>query len=136
MLKILQKMILLLSLKLKINLDAISISALAFLFLGPASAIYLFSTDFLSILFTDKGKSSFVYIVILGVFGTSFAVVIFNKLIQDSSAIFASSVTYLIPIVALLWGVFDEENITIYYLAGVVIILSGVYLVNRDPNRG
>ncbi|MAW21241.1 MAG: hypothetical protein CMD16_02455 [Flavobacteriales bacterium] len=118
------------------DLDAISISALAFLFLGPASAIYLFSTDFLSILFTDKGKSSFVYIVILGVFGTSFAVVIFNKLIQDSSAIFASSVTYLIPIVALLWGVFDEENITIYYLAGVVIILSGVYLVNRDPNKG
>ena len=59
------------------------------------------------------------------------AVVIFNKLVKDSSAIFASSVTYLIPIVALLWGVFDGENITIYHLAGVSVILSGVYLVNK-----
>ena len=114
------------------DLDAISISALAFLFLGPTSAIYIFSTDFLSILVTDQGKLSFLYIVILGVVGTSFAVVIFNKLIQDSSAIFASSVTYLIPIVALSWGFFDGENISIYYLAGVTIILSGVYLVNSD----
>jgi len=69
--------------------------------------------------------------VILAVIGTSLAVVIFNKLVKDSSAIFASSVTYLIPIVALLWGVFDGENITIYHLAGVTVILSGVYLVNK-----
>ena len=113
------------------DLDAISISALAFLFLGPASGIYVFSTDFGSLLFTDGGKEAFIYIVILAVIGTSFAVVIFNKLVKDSSAIFASSVTYLIPIVALLWGVFDGENITIYHLAGVTVILSGVYLVNK-----
>jgi len=113
------------------DLDGISISALAFLFLGPASGIYVFSTDFVSLLFTDGGKEAFIYIVILAVIGTSFAVVIFNKLVKDSSAIFASSVTYLIPIVALLWGVFDGENITIYHLAGVTVILSGVYLVNK-----
>ena len=113
------------------DLDAISISALAFLFLGPASGIYVFSTDFVSLLFTDGGKTAFIYIVILAVIGTSLAVVIFNKLVKDSSAIFASSVTYLIPIVALFWGVFDGENITIYHLAGVSVILSGVYLVNK-----
>jgi drug/metabolite transporter (DMT)-like permease len=113
------------------DLDAISISALAFLFLGPASGIYIYSTDFVSLLFTDGGKTAFIYIVILAVIGTSLAVVIFNKLVKDSSAIFASSVTYLIPIVALLWGVFDGENITIYHLAGVSVILSGVYLVNK-----
>lgn len=113
------------------DLDAISISALAFLFLGPASGIYVFSTDFVSLLFTDSGKETFIYIVILAVIGTSLAVVIFNKLVKDSSAIFASSVTYLIPIVALLWGVFDGENITMYHLAGVTVILSGVYLVNK-----
>ena len=113
------------------DLDAISISALAFLFLGPASGIYVFSTDFVNLLFTNGGKTAFIYIVILAVIGTSLAVVIFNKLVKDSSAIFASSVTYLIPIVALLWGVLDRENITIYHLAGVTVILSGVYLVNK-----
>jgi drug/metabolite transporter (DMT)-like permease len=72
------------------------------------------------------------YIALLAVVGTSSAVVIFNKLISRSSAIFASSVTYLIPIVAILWGVFDGENITMHHILAVLIILSGVYLVNKN----
>ncbi len=114
------------------DLNASSITALAFLIIGPLSSGYLFSTDFTAVLMSNEnGMMALVYIALLSVLGTSMAVIIFNKLISRSSAIFASSVTYLIPIVAILWGVFDGEIITPYHLFGMLIILSGVYLVNK-----
>ena len=113
------------------DLDALSISSLAFLVIGPVSAVYIFNTDFLALSVTEKGVEALLYIALLAVVGTSLAVVIFNQLISRSSAIFASSVTYLIPIIAILWGVFDGEKVTIIHLLSVVIILSGVYLVNK-----
>ena len=113
------------------DLDAISISVLAFLFLGPASGIYFFSSDFMPLLFSESGIKALIYITILAVVGTSFAVVIFNKLIKDSSAIFAASVTYLIPLLAIFWGLIDGENILFSHLLGTTIILCGVYLVNK-----
>ena len=116
------------------DLDAISISALAFLFLGPVSGIYVFSSDFMPLLFSEGGIKALIYIAILAVLGTSFAVVIFNKLIKDSSAIFAASVTYLIPIIAIIWGILDGENITSIHIIGTSIIFCGVYLVNRKKS--
>ena len=113
------------------DLDALSISSLAFLMIGPFSAIYIFNTDFLVLSASSEGLESLLYIVLLAVVGTSLAVVIFNQLISRSSAIFASSVTYLIPIVAIFWGIFDGEKVTLIHLLSVVIILSGVYLVNK-----
>ena len=113
------------------DLDALSISSLAFLVIGPVSAVYIFNTDFLALSVTEKGVEALLYIALLAVVGTSLAVVIFNQLISRSSAIFASSVTYLIPIVAIFWGVFDGEKVTIIHLLSVAIILSGVYLVNK-----
>jgi drug/metabolite transporter (DMT)-like permease len=113
------------------DLDALSISSLAFLMIGPFSAIYIFNTDFLILSASSEGVEALLYIVLLAVVGTSLAVVIFNQLISRSSAIFASSVTYLIPIVAIFWGIFDGEKVTLIHLLSVVIILSGVYLVNK-----
>ena len=114
------------------DLDALSITALAFLLIGPLSAIYVFNTDFLEILtITNQGVIALGFIVLLAVVCTSSAVVIFNKLISQSTAIFASSVTYLIPVVAIFWGVFDGEKVTLIHLLSIVIILSGVYLVNK-----
>ena len=114
------------------DLNASSITALAFLIIGPFAIIYLFTTDFTNQLSSHvDGYMALGYIALLSVLGTSLAVIIFNKLISRSSAIFASSVTYLIPVVAIFWGVFDGEKITAYHLIGMFIILSGVYLVNK-----
>jgi drug/metabolite transporter (DMT)-like permease len=114
------------------DLDALSITALAFLLIGPLSAIYIFNTNFLEIATTsNQGVISLGYIALLAVVCTSSAVVIFNKLIRQSTAIFASSVTYLIPVVAIFWGIVDGEKVALIHLLSVVIILSGVYLVNK-----
>ena len=114
------------------DLNAPSITALAFLIIGPLAAIYLFNTDFIIKLNSHKdGYMALGYIALLSVLGTSLAVIIFNQLISRSSAIFASSVTYMIPVIAIFWGIFDGEKITAYHLIGMFIIFSGLYLVNK-----
>jgi drug/metabolite transporter (DMT)-like permease len=96
----------------------------------PAIAI-LFCTDFTTKMDLAQTHTAMFYVMILGIVGTGVANVIFYKLIQISSPIFASSVTYLIPIVACFWGLFDNELLTSLQLLGAFIILVGVYLANK-----
>jgi drug/metabolite transporter (DMT)-like permease len=76
-------------------------------------------------------QSAVFYIMILGIVGTGIANIIFFKLIQMATPVFATSVTYLIPIVAFFWGMLDEEMLTIVQLLGASIILFGVYLTSK-----
>ena len=111
----------------------IDIAGLAFLFVGPLMIIHLFTTDFIEIMITnDHACSALGYVFILATFGTSIALVIFNKLLARTTAIFASSVTYLIPIFAIMWGIFDGEHITLQYIFGTAIIFAGIFLVNKQ----
>jgi len=71
------------------------------------------------------------YILILSVIGTAFAVVIYNRLINLTSVIFSSSVTYLIPIFALFWGWYFGETITYLRIAFMGVVLLGVYFINK-----
>lgn len=75
--------------------------------------------------------SSLMYIVILCVISTCIAKVFFNKLIQISSPVFSVSVTYLIPVVGIFWGIMDDEVFTLRQLGATLLILAGVYLVNK-----
>lgn len=72
------------------------------------------------------------FISILSIVGTAIAMLLFNKLMQHTSAVFVSSVTYLMPIVALCWGIFDGEQITLFHILCFGIIILGVLLINRD----
>lgn len=74
---------------------------------------------------------SLVYITTLSFFGTALAKVLFNNLIQISTPVFASSVTYIMPIVALMWGVLDGETFSWVQGFASMIILFGVYLSHR-----
>lgn len=76
-------------------------------------------------------KMSIVYIVILSFFGTALAKVLFNTLVQISTPVFASSVTYLMPLVALVWGLLDGESFSLTQALGSLIILVGVYLSHK-----
>ena len=95
----------------------------------PALLI-LYSSGFFSDIHVEKVQHSVVFILILGVMGTGIANIIFYKLIQISTPIFATSVTYLIPIIAFSWGMLDNEMLTVVQLFGATIILFGVYLSN------
>jgi drug/metabolite transporter (DMT)-like permease len=74
-------------------------------------------------------------VLVLGVFGTALALLLFNRLLQMSSPVFASSVTYLIPIVAMVAGFWQGERIFAGHIVGLVFILFGIYLVNRKKKQ-
>ena len=117
------------------KMPSMLITAGSFLWVGPVCLIYLFSTDFVGRFNHEFAIQSFGAIVILAVVGTTIAVLMFNKLIQSGGAVFASMVTYIVPVVAILWGVLDGESISLWSVVGVAIILGGVYLVNKpSPN--
>lgn len=99
---------------------------------GPIALVYLLTTDFPTRLMTVDGAwMSLWYIFLLGAFGTAFALMFFYKLIQMTSAVFGSVVTYLIPIVAVIWGVIDGETLYPLHFVGMALIIGGVYIVNK-----
>ncbi|MDC7995211.1 DMT family transporter [Altibacter sp. HG106] len=79
----------------------------------------------------DQLVPSLGYIALLALVGTGVAKVLFNRLVQISSPVFATSVTYMIPMVAVLWGVLDGEQFGVGQLIAAGVILSGVYLANK-----
>lgn len=110
----------------------IFISSLALLFVGPLGLAYVLTTDVFSVIVHHpQGISSLIYIFILGCLGTAFALIFYNKLIHMTSAVFASTVTYVMPIVAVLWGIIDGEAFSLLHLAGMILIIIGVYKVNK-----
>lgn len=111
---------------------AIHLTSLALPLVGIPYGLYLCTTDFSHRLLSVPGAGeSLGYIAILASLGTSFGVVLFNKLIQISSPLFATSVTYIIPIVALGWGIADGELLGVLHIVGMAAILVGVYVVNK-----
>lgn len=113
------------------HLTGMQITSLAFFFTGPAALIYLLTTDFTPALENPSWPIHLLALAGLGIVGTALAMVLMNSLIRYSSAVYASSVTYIIPIFAIMWGVLDGENITILHLACMIFILLGVYLINK-----
>jgi len=114
------------------EMSAIDISGLAFFVVGPFCLLALGFSDFSFKMMNSEGANlALFYIVILSTVGTSIALVLFNQLVKGTTAIFASSVTYLIPIVAIFWGFVDGEIITLNHFIGIAIILGGIHLVNK-----
>ena len=113
------------------DLDGISIMSFAFMFIGPWAGIYLLFSDYTYTLNTPDYIHNFTYVFFLALFSSVIANIIFNYLIKHTTAIFATSVTYLIPIVAILLGVFDGENINFAQIIFIMVILGGVSLVNK-----
>jgi drug/metabolite transporter (DMT)-like permease len=81
----------------------------------------------------EHSSSGLIYIGILAIIGTALAVLIFNHLINRSSALFASSVTYFIPIVAVVLGFIDDEQISLIQIISMFVILVGVFIANAWP---
>lgn len=98
--------------------------------LFPAIFILFFSEIETTIALPSTQNAMF-YIAILGVLGTGIANIIFFRIIQISSPVFATQVTYLIPVVAFCWGLLDHETITLNQIFGAIIVLIGVYLVSK-----
>ena len=122
------------------NIPALGIVFMSFLFMFIPAFIVLFFSEFPFSDFTSDPLilESIVYIVILALFGTAIAKVMYIKLLAISSPVFSVSTTYLMPVVAIFWGLLDGEEFKLTQFIGTSIILIGVYLVTKKkaPIKG
>ena len=92
----------------------------------------LFYSDFFVLKFSQSNiYESIVFVFLLALFSSAIAQTLFNRFVKLASPLFASAVTYLMPIVAIFWGVIDGEVLSLKQYVATIIILSGVYLVNN-----
>lgn len=100
----------------------------------PALIVFYFSDFDFKTLQLEAVRLSIIYVVVLAVFGTALAKILFNNLIKISSPVFASSVTYSMLIVSIFWGVVDGEKFSIYQLIATLVIILGVLLTNKKSS--
>ncbi len=114
------------------DVPSLAITSLSLCFAGPVAVLLLTGTSFFEkTMDWEQSWFPFTAVVLLGVIGTGFALILFNKLVKLTSPVFTSLVTYFIPIIAIVWGLFDGESLSALQLAGMFVILVGVYLTNR-----
>lgn len=120
--------------EIKINLsklDGITITVFAFMISGPIAGTYLFFSDFTEALAKPNFNENLIYVILLAFGGSAVAVTLFYLLIDYVDVIFASLTTYIIPIFAILWGLLDNESVTIIQIVFMFIVFIGIYLVNK-----
>lgn len=118
------------------GIQSFKLSSVIFtIWLGPALIILGFTGFFNEFQGTSEEWKGLGYVSILAIVGTAIAMILFYKLIQQTSAIFASVVTYLMPIIAVMWGVLDGEKLTLVHALGGILILAGVYLIQINSKK-
>ncbi|MFM9987872.1 DMT family transporter [Flavobacterium sp.] len=113
------------------DVSPLSITTGNFTVLLIPAIIILFSSGFTNVMTQTTVQHSAMFVILLGVFGTGVANVLYFQLVQITSPLTASSVTYFIPIVAMSWGILDGEMLNPLQFLGALIILIGVYMATR-----
>lgn len=114
------------------GIPSVTLTAWSFIGVGPVSVALAYQSGVPEVLQTNPDAWRAVgYIAILGILGTAVAIILFNTLIQKTTALFASTCTYLIPVVAVFWGISDGEVIHAVDLIGLGAILVGIYLTGK-----
>lgn len=115
------------------DINSVKATVWSFTFTGPIALVYLFGfTDFTThAAQAPLAVQSLTYIAILAIVGTALSVILYNNLIKQAGMVFASSCTYLIPVVAIIWGLFDGETVNLKQVLSIVAIIVSVYLINR-----
>ena len=118
------------------ELDAIKLTAAVYSFWAIPAGIILYFTGIIQ---NFEMKENYIepmfYMAFLTIFGTATAMLLYFKLIQNTSAVFASISSYLLPVVAIIWGILDGEEFSFWYILGAILILIGIYLIREKPNN-
>lgn len=112
------------------NTPALTITVVSFFLVGfPALIWCITSGGVVQVITTHPdGFAGLGYVAFLALFSTVLASVIFFWLVQQTSAVFSSTVSYIVPVVALGWGLLDNESIGPWQLLAFVLIITGVFL--------
>lgn len=105
------------------------------LWMFPSVVILLFSGIFTGFDKVETDWTGIGYLAVLSVIGTAMAMVLYFKLIKITSAVFASTVTYVIPLIAVFWGIVAGEKLNAWYALGGILILAGIYMVQEKKKE-
>jgi drug/metabolite transporter (DMT)-like permease len=118
------------------DLKPLTITSASFGLVGIPTLLFLmFSGFFTESVTSPKVVEGIAFVSVLALVGTALAVLLFNHLIQLSSAVFASSVTYFMPVVATLLGLLSGEIVSALQYIGLAILVLGVVLINKPVRK-
>lgn len=118
------------------HVPSIKLSGAVFsIWMIPSLLILIFSGFFTDFEATGETWESLGYLSILTIMGTAIAIILYYKLIQNTTPVFASTVTYLLPLVAVGWGLLDGEKFSLWYVIGGLLILWGIYLIREKKKN-
>lgn len=118
------------------HLPSLLITGFPFCVTSVLSLLYLWGAGTFPKLAADPGmRADGVYLALLALLATALGVYLFNLLIKQTTALFASLVTYLIPAFSVLWGFSDGERIGVYYFIGISLIMAAIWMVNKGQNQ-
>jgi drug/metabolite transporter (DMT)-like permease len=113
------------------GINGLQITSLAFFLMAPVAITHLLLSDFSGVAATENWVRNLGCIAILSILGSATALALFYLLIRDTSPVFGSVTMYFIPVIATLWGVFDNEHLTSKMIVSLLLILAGVYIINK-----
>ncbi|ENI5461631.1 DMT family transporter [Flavobacterium psychrophilum] len=113
------------------DVSPLSITTGNFAVLLIPAIIILFGSGFTNVIAQATVQHSVLFVMLLGVLGTGVANILYFQLVQITSPLTASSVTYFIPVVAMSWGILDGEMLNPLQFLGAFIILLGVYMATK-----
>jgi drug/metabolite transporter (DMT)-like permease len=118
------------------DVPGLLISAFSFVSMSIPAGIILLTTNIFEMdLTTGQNLNSFLAVLTLSIAGSAIAIYLYSVIVQESSALFASFVTYFIPFVSLMWGYLDKEPLNIMQFFSLACILAGIYLTNKGETR-
>lgn len=117
------------------DLDGVTVTIFAFCITGPVAGIYMLFSDYSTALARPDYLENLGYVFLLALLSSAVAVALFYHLLNYVDTVFAATVAYIIPIFAIMWGVIDGESISILQILFMVVILSGVYIINKSKPK-
>jgi len=115
------------------HISPLTLTSVSVMLIGPIAVAYLFGlTEFTSKMqHADGAWTALGFVVLLGCMSTALATYLFTVLLKISTPLFASSVTYIMPLVSVGWGLLAGESLYPGHYIGMVAIIAGVWLANR-----
>jgi len=112
--------------------DPLVLGAVSFLFVGlPFLVIAIVIGIPQKVMAEPPAQLSLMYLTILSIMSTVVSLIIYYKLVQRTTPLFASSVTYIMPVIVLFWGVIDGESLVLFHIVGLILIVMGIYLIRK-----
>ena len=114
------------------DIDGLKIASVSLAFMAIPAGIVMWNQNVFSIArYDEAARGSILIAALLGIVGSAIASAFFYVLIQKAGGLFASLVTYAIPIVAIFWALVEKENVTGLQIVSLGVILAGVYMANK-----